>query len=256
MRRINLSLALSACAICMMPLYAETNSESIQIINGGEGYRFATVSLKDLSRVHCASPITNVFYSKEKEIEIKTTGNDAYIKILPRKTTGSEAGEKIEYGSHPRELYVECSGETFSVVLVPKDLPAQTIVLKAPFADVKKATVYEKSNPYDNTMMDLVKKTFVGDIPDGYEPLHVGKEINNFKELSLVHLRSYIGAKYTVAEYIVDAKKSINIYEAMFIPYLKNPLAISIVKTLLEPTETTRMFVVSLNQESESQNAR
>lgn len=256
MKKMNVSMTVLACAICISTLHADTNSDSIQIVNGGEGYRFATVSLKDLSRVHCSSPITNVFYSKEKEIEIKTTGNDAYIKILPRKTTGGDTGEKIEYGAHPRELYVECSGETFSVVLVPKDLPAQTIVLKSPFADVKKATVYEKSNPYDNTMMDLVKKAFVGDIPDGYEPLHVGKEIKNFRELSLVHLRSYVGAKYTVAEYIIDAKKSVNVYEAMFIPYLKNSLAISIVKTILEPTETTRMFVVSSNQESENNNAR
>lgn len=255
MKKMNVSIALLASAFLMAPLYADASNDSIQVINGGEGYRFATVSLKDLSRVHCASPITNVFYSKEKEIEIKTAGNDAYVKILPRKTT-SDTVDKIEYGSHPRELYVECSGETFSIVLVPKDLPAQTIVLKTPFADVQKAIAYEKSNPYDNTMMDLVKKAFVGDIPDGYEPVHIGKEIKNFKELNLIHLKNYVGAKYTVAEYIIDAKKSVNLYEAMFIPYLKNSLAISIVKTVLEPTETTRMFVISSNQDSENNHAR
>ena len=32
----------------------------------------------------------------------------------------------------------------------------------------------------DNTMMDLVKKAFVGDVPEGYEPIHVGKEIKSF----------------------------------------------------------------------------
>lgn len=226
--------------------------EPIQIIEGSEGYKFATVSLKDLSRIHCSNQITNVFYSKEKEIEIKTTGNDAYIKILPRRTTGGDiVGEKIEYGSHPRELYVECSGQTFSIVLVPKDLPAQTVVLKTPFADLKKAASYEKSNPYDNTMLDLVKKGFIGDIPEGYNSMHVGKEIKNFEELSLIHVRSYIGSKYSIFEYLIDAKRTINIYESMFLPYLKNPLAISILKTTLEPTESTRMFVVSLNQEDD-----
>jgi hypothetical protein len=232
------------------------DGNSIQVIEGVGGYKFATISLKDMSRIHCADPLGNVFYSKEKEIEIKTSGNDAYIKVLPRKTTGGGEVEKIEYGSHPREMYVECSGQTFSLVLVPKDLPAQTIILKTPFADIKKATQYEKLNPYDNTMLDLVKKAFVGDVPEGYEPMHVGKEIKDFQELSLVNLRSYVGAKYSVHEYIVDAKRSINIYEAMFIPFIKNPLAISIVKTVLEPTESTRLFVVTLNQNLEGENAR
>lgn len=251
-RKAVLTLALTVIGVSS---FADQTS-SIQVVEGGEGYKFATVSLKDLSRIHCSTPITNIFYSKEKEVEIKSAGNDAYVKILPRKTSGGDAAEKIEYGSHPRELYVECAGETFSIVLVPKDLPAQTVVLKTPFADVKKATQYEKSNPYDNTMLDLVKKAFVGDVPEGYEPVHVGKEIKDFEELHFVHLRTYTGAKYSVHEFIIDAKKSISVYESMFIPFLNNPLAISIVKTVLEPSETTRMFVVSLNQDAEKTNDR
>lgn len=230
--------------------------DSIQVIEGGEGYKFSTISLKDLSRIHCSSAITNVFYSKEKEIEIKTTGNDAYIKVLPRKTTGGEGGEKIEYGTNPRELYIECAGETFSLVLVPKDLPAQTIVLKTAFADVKRAVSYERSNSYDAMVLDLVKKAYVGDVPDGYEPTHIGKTIKEFSELDLIEVRSYVGAKYTVSEYLINAKKRLPaLNEAMFIPYLKGSLAISIVKTILEPTESTKMFVVSLNQE-DGTNAR
>lgn len=234
---------------------ATVDGSQIQVINGGEGYKFATVSLKDMSRIHCTDPMGNVFYSKEKEIEIKSAGNDAYVKILPRKTT-DDNGERIEYGSHPREMYVECSGQTFSLVLVPKDIPAQTIVLKVPFTDIKKASEYEKANPYDTTMLDLVKKAYTGDVPDGYEPVHVGKEIKSFEELSLVLLRSYVGSRYTVHEYIIDAKKQVNLSESMFIPYLKNPLSISIVKSNLAPTEQTRMLVVSLNQDAENENVR
>ncbi|MFA6396631.1 MAG: type-F conjugative transfer system secretin TraK [Sulfurimonas sp.] len=254
MKKIRNSIFAAIIILGAVEAHAE-DENSIQVIEGSGGYKFATVSLKDMSRIHCADTLGNVFYSKEKEIEIKTAGSDAYIKIQPRKVSGDQ-GEKIEYGTHPREMYIECSGQTFSLVLVPKDIPAQTIILKVPFTDVKKATQYEKANPYDSTMLDLVKKAFVGDVPDGYEPIHVGKELKNFEELSLVHVRSYIGSKYTVNEYLIDAKRQVTVYEAMFIPFLKNPLAISIVKPILEPTESTRMFVVSLNQNTEENNAR
>lgn len=254
--RIYLAISLSVLLIGCVSANAD-ESNSIQVLEGGEGYQFVNVSLKDMSRIHCAAPLGNVFFSKEKEIEIKSNGNDAYVKILPRKVTGGEQGEKIEYGSHPREVYVECSGQTFSLILVPKDIPAQTVVLKTLFADTKKATQYEQSNPYDNTMLDLVKKAYLGDVPDGYEPMYVGKEVKDFEELSLTLVRTYVGSKYTVSEYLIDAKrKTPTLNEAMFIPYLKNPLAISIVKTMLEPTESTRMFVVSMNQDKEGADVR
>lgn len=240
-------------SVCLIgtSAFAETAGQSIQVIEASDGYSFATVSLKDLSRIHCPNGISNIVFSKEKEIQVDPAknGKDAYVKILPRRTTGDGVEERFDYGQHPRDIFIECNDRTFSLVLVPKDIPAQTVILKAPYSESKKASEFERANPYDSTMLDLVKKAYLGDVPDGYEPMHVGKEVKDFEEIKLVLMRSYVGAKYSVHEYTVDAKKSVNLYEAMFIPYLKNPLAISIVKTILEPTENTRMFVVTLNQE-------
>lgn len=249
MNKNKIILALSAFSFLVCIAQADEQAGAIQVVDGAEGYKFVTVSLKDMSRIHCTKPLGNVFYSQEKEMEIKNAGNDAFVKILPRKTSGGMDGEKIEYGTNPREMYLECAGQTFSLILAPKDIPAQTIVLKTLFSDVKKAGEYEKTNPYDTTMLDLIKKSYMGDVPDGYDPLPINKPIKEFEELSLIQQRDYIGMRYSVHEYVIQAKKHVELYESMFIPLLKNPVAISITKTTLEPTEQTRMFVVTLNQD-------
>lgn len=225
------------------------DKDRIQVISG-TGYQYAKISLKYISKLHCSAPISNLIYSKEKEIEIKAAGNDAYIKILPKKIIDGN-GEKLEYDNSPRELYLECGGSTFSLILNPENVPPQTLILKSPIADAKKASEYEKSNPYEDTILSLVKNCYTESIPDGYDAEFVGEPAKEFEELSMSLVKRYKGSKYWVEEYLINAKKEINIYESMFIPYLKNSLAISIVKMSLVPNETTRMIVVRLNNGEE-----
>lgn len=226
------------------------NSEgAIQVVDGsGEGYKFISVSLKDLSRIHCSSPITNVLYSKEKEVEIKTPNGDSYVKILPRKTTLESGEEKYEYATFPREAYIECGGQTYSIVMVPKDIPAQTIILKSQYTDYKKASEFERANTYEKTILDLVKKGYLEEIPDGYDSKLIGKSVGSFKEINLTLTKEYTGGRYIVDEYLIEAKKPIEIYESMFVPYIQNPLAITIVKMILNHNESTRMIVVRMNK--------
>lgn len=222
---------------------------AIQVVDGsGEGYKFISVSLKDLSRIHCSSPITNVLYSKEKEIEIKTPNGDSYVKILPRKTTLESGEEHYDYATFPREAYIECGGQTYSIVMVPKDIPAQTIILKSQYTDYKKASEFERANTYEKTILDLVKKGYLEEVPDGYDTKVIGKTIGNFKEIDLTLTKEYIGSRYIVDEYLIEAKKPIEVYESMFVPYIQNPLAITIVKMILNHNESTRMIVVRLNK--------
>lgn len=247
-----LSMSLSAEQILHGTNNALPSGKPQQIFGTAGGYNFVDVSLKDLSRIHCINgDVNSIFFSKEKEIEIKMAGGDAFIKILPHKIETGEK-EKLEYGSHPREVYLNCDDKTFSLILNPKNIPAQTIELVGGggYGQNKKAGEFEKANPYDGTLLELVKKAFLGDMPDGYNTVETNEFVGNFNELKLQKKREYVGDRFIVSEYFIEAKKHVNIYEGMFIPYLKNSLAISIIKTNLEPTEFTRMLVVSLNSEA------
>lgn len=233
-----------SCMLASFLMAAEHGSgERIQVIEG-EGYQFTTVSLTDISRVHCGSGISNLVYSKEKNIEIKSTGKDAYIKILPK-----GIGDRLEYSKNPREVYFECGQKTYSLVLVPKDIPAQTILLKSDSVDIEKASEFEKKDSYQETLKELVKRGYTESQPDGYEVVK-GDQVIRFDALTLSLEKKYLGSRYVIYEYIIEAKIDIGqktpLQEAVFTEYLTQPLVSTIVKHTLLKGEKTRMIVVGV----------
>jgi len=214
--------------------------DSYQVVEG-EGYHYVTVSLTDVNRIVCEQEIAGVVYSKEKSIEIKRRGNNAWLKILPVKE-----GDKVSYPSYPREVYIECGGKIFSLIVLPKKVPARTIVLKVPFEKKEVARRFEELNPYEKTILALVKSVYREVPPPGYTVKELNKKVKEFNEADLYLLRSYIGARYEVREYLVRAKKDIVLQEGSFVPYLERPLALSLIKPSLKKGESTRLIVVSL----------
>lgn len=216
----------------------------IQVVEG-DGYHYVEISLIDVNRVVCSSEITGVVYSKEKSIEVKRKGNNAWVKILPTKT-----GEKIDYPSYPRELYVECSGKVFSLVLLPKKRPATTIVLKVPYEDREKAREFERQpRSYERLLLSLIEHAYREVPPPGYVVREVNESVKEFQEVNLSLLRRYEGDRYLVEEYLVEAKKDVELDEGSFVPYLRYPLALTLVKPSLRKGESTRLLVVRLRGE-------
>jgi conjugal transfer pilus assembly protein TraK len=183
-------------------------------------------------------------YSQEKEMQVKTEGRNVFVKLVPKE----EGNGKKVIADYPRELYVECAGEVFQLLLYPKSIPAATIYLKLPYKkDTTKAQVFEKASPFEETIAKLIKSAYLEEIPDGYDVEVVNKPAGSFRELDLVLYRRYTGDRFVVEEYLITAKLNLELSEASFLPYLKNPVAVSIVKPILKEGETTRMFVVSIN---------
>jgi len=206
------------------------------------------VSLTDMTRIVCPrGEITTYAYSKEKLIEVLKSGNSLYIKFLPVKEWNPKLGrEELVYRDYPRDLFVECGGKTFSLVLLPeKGLPPQEIYLQLPYkGNRKEAKRFETSYPYEETLIELIKNAYKDQIPPGYEVKFIGKPYREFKELSLYLNKEYIGDSFKVVEFVITAKKDLTLYEGMFVPFLPNALAIAIEKPILKQGEMTRLFVV------------
>jgi conjugal transfer pilus assembly protein TraK len=202
------------------------------------------ISMGDVNRIVCEKgDATTVVYSQEKEMQVKTEGRNVFVKLVPK-----EEGNKKVISDYPRELYVECAGEFFQLLLYPKRIPATTIYLKLPYRkDTHKARAFERASPFEETIAKLIKSAYLEEIPDGYDVEVVNKPAGSFRELDLVLYRRYTGDRFVVEEYLITAKLNLELSEASFLPYLKNPVAISIVKPILKEGETTRMFVVSIN---------
>lgn len=227
---LNISLALAK-------IVTIEHSEETQIVE---------VSKTDINRIVCPVEITSVIYSKEKDIEIKREGRNLFVKFLVRQIIDPNTGQvKNTILDIPRDLYVECGGKIFSLILIPKEVPPTTIILKADFSDLKKAYEFEKSfTEYEKMLVELIKKAYFETPPDGYKVKVKNTLVEEFKELSLILSKVYEGATVSIEEYLIIAREDVELFEEMFIPYLKHPLAITIVKPKLKAGEQTRMIVV------------
>gem|GEM_PF-1783838 len=214
-----------------------------------EDHQAVEVSLKDVTRIVCFTNITRTVYSKEKGIEIKTVDKNAFIKNLPKEIVEPSSGRiAIEYDSRPKEVYIVCGDKTFSLLLIPKDIPANTIYLKSSYVDKEKAFSFEKSGDYENMILKLIRSAYLEDIPEGYDVEDIGKVVREYQEVRLVHKRNYTGIMFQVQEYVLIAIKELNINEITLLEAVspKNPLAVSIVSPVMRPNEQSRFFIVRL----------
>jgi conjugal transfer pilus assembly protein TraK len=204
------------------------------------------ISQKDISRIVCTGNITRVVYSKEKGMDVVTQGREAFVKNSAMEVTKSGGSTTLKYDKTPKELYVLCAGKTFSLLLVPDDIPSTTIYLKTLMGDNDSAASYERATDYQNTILRLIRDVYKENVPDGFRVKNINALRQSFLEADVIHKRTYIGYTLAVEEYILRAKKPIHIDEIALLESLdvKKPLAISIVDGRLQRTQETRVIVV------------
>jgi conjugal transfer pilus assembly protein TraK len=241
MKRLSLALLLASVVFAK----EEVPPKGLQVVEFSHGWNVVYISMGDVNRIVCEKgDVSTVVYSQEKEMQVKTEGRNVFVKLIPKE----EGNSKKVISDFPRELYVECAGEVFQLLLYPKSIPAATIYLKLPYKkDTTKAKAFEKASSFEEAIGKLIKAAYLEEIPDGYDVEMVNKPAGSFRELDLVLYRRYTGDRFVVEEYLITAKLNLELSEASFLPYLKNPVAISIVKPILKEGETTRMFVISIS---------
>lgn len=213
---------------------------SVEVIYPGD-YQRLVISLRDINRFVCnLGEITGVVYSKEKFFEVKTSGRDAYVKLTPVKE-----GEKLLYDPRPRELFLDCGGQTYSFILIPKDVPSRTFYLRTSgvFQDSDKVKKFE-AREYEKVLSDLIRHAYLEDIPPGYELEEDNKTFKKFEELDLVRRRVYKGLELVVEEWIVIPNKDLVLDEASFIPYFPHLVAVALSKLKVVKGDQARLFVV------------
>ena len=185
------------------------------------------VSSRDLNRIVLPSKILKVYTSKS--IEVKVEGHEAYIKVPP-----TVAG--------PIELYLLAEGETYTLMLLPAPVPAETIVIKAGAP----AHPGLESEAYIRQLKALLREIAGGSVPSGYEATLIaeGKEECPVKECSLVAVRHYAGMRLAIMEYRLSnpTKEPRTYKEQLFVR--TGTRAVAIEQHRVEPGHATRLFVV------------
>lgn len=122
-------------------------------------------SNKEINRVVCSGPISDLIFSKERGLTGHFSGNNAYIKFIIEEVNG-----KRTYASEPSELYVVCNGATYSVIATPVDKQSATVRLAAPKSEaVERNLSLYKNMPFEKQALKLIKEGYSGIYPASYK---------------------------------------------------------------------------------------
>ena len=122
-------------------------------------------SNKEINRIVCSGPISDLIFSKEKGLTGHFTGNNAYVKFIIEEVNG-----KRSYAGEPSELYVVCDGSTYSLIANPSDKQAATVRLAPPKSEsVNKNISLFKNMPIEKQALKLIKEGYSGTYPSSYK---------------------------------------------------------------------------------------
>ena len=240
-------------------------------------FEIVNISISDLNRIYCPTGISYYRYSKEKymKVYLDQDKKNAFLKIVPKVIkTNNGIEERVLYDPTPKDLFIKCGGVMYSLLLKPMKIPPVTIELKGnsksfPVKQVRTDDAFVKSiknegkiireyngekankvlknvDSYVSAMVSLVKLAMKkGDIP-GYRVYRFYKPVKEFKQGSLVKIKSFVGPEYTVSLYTFVANQDIvkPLREKDFMFLSEKPLAISIEDLVLREGQGTSIVVV------------
>lgn len=180
----------------------------------------------------------------------KIWGADGKAVLKPDNDSGQvylQPGEG--WRTRPFSLFVKDEeGAVYTLVLTPADMPSETVTLVRPdrvrVSDRRKAVAWETEQPYERTLLELVRHMALGKLPDGYSQADIGREIKLWREARLVLLSRYTGGRLEgeIYELTNVDKKKMRLEEREF--YRDGVLAVSIERHALPPGERTRIYLV------------
>ncbi|MDA8403511.1 MAG: type-F conjugative transfer system secretin TraK [Desulfobacteraceae bacterium] len=211
------------------------------------------LSNRDVNRIICQNgPIKDIVYSQEKGISVKTSSSNAFVKFL---ITNSPLAPNMTYSETPSEIYVVCGDDNtvYTLIAMPKDIPAQTIELASSKKSIKKTLSLFKGLAFEKKVILLIQSAYRNDAIDSFTVKIINRPLNVFREMDVLYGRQIVadGEGLTLNEYILSmkptsAKSSIPLDEKFFlIPELtQKPVGIALERMALNMGQTTRLFIV------------
>ena len=214
-----LSIFLSANEVCATTI--------IEAINEDKSI-FVTVSSRDINRIEMPEPVVEALSSKAIDVKIKE--RNIFVKVPD---------------SHPAELFISTKKKNISLILVPKDIPAETIVVKDTRDGLSAPDLnLIEDNSYEGTIKKIMLFLFKRSAPSGYiasYPKDEGRLLNgvSVKKAYVIEGPLFQGEMYEIKNI---GSGEVNLSEEMF--YQKGIMAISIDKYNLVLGETCKLFIV------------
>ena len=157
------------------------------------------LSSSDVNRIICQGEIKDVVYSREKGITVKFSGRDVFVKFR----TGLKDG-KTTYSTTPSEIFVVCGDNVYSLIALPKRIPARSIRLSpGKTENIRKNRSLFGALPFEKKVLSAIRSLYTEEIPESFTVSTPNKRIDLFRDLDLVLARVAVveGEGIQVKEY-------------------------------------------------------
>ena len=192
---------------------------------------FVDLSERNLNLIRFPSPGVRV-YTSSNILDVKVDEGNVFVKFMEGQPPG------------PQELFFIAPSGVYSMILVPKGIPSQTIIVRIPKEDVSEALNWETSHSNIAGLKELIKAMYEERPPRGFSVKEVSEERSRWKEVKEVLRRIYAGATLQGELYELTnvSTEAVRLIENEF--YEKGVLAVSVERHELKPGEKTELYIV------------
>lgn len=209
-----------------------------------------TISNSDLNDVICPGAISDVLTSEEKGVQIKASGQHAFVKL----TVTEQYGER-QYATDPVDLVIVCDDQVYKLLAQPDRIPMQTIQLVAPAQRVDANVQAMAGMPLERRILGLLAAAYRDQVPDAWTVGPPPKAPSSFpRGVSVTPRRSISidGQGLLLEEFVLRARggvdaEGVTLDDTVLLPLLTRAtplLALSVDPPQLSSGESGRLFVI------------
>ena len=229
--------------LALLPLLLAVSPPAfaIQILEGVDGQTLiGKISQKELTRVTLERGRIKKVTGNAGEFLLEKDEDKGQIYIRP----------SSDVATKPINLFVTTDRSTFTLLLQPVDLPAETIVIKDRAAR-NEATRMERSSAYVRVIKNLFLAMASDALPRDMEVREIAKEVSLWKDARLLLTRTYLGQAITGEKYLLTNVSGKPMVIAEQELYKAGVIAVSVENLNLKPEQSSNVFVIRSRSDHE-----
>ena len=196
----------------------------------------AKISTKELSRIFVSGDRIQATRGINGTYELMKDEQQGMVFIKPTSF----------YGNRPFNLFVTTEhGHTYNLLLIPRNIPAESIQLKPLSPSIRLADRWEKNSPYVDMLIQLINSMVNEKRPDGYAVIPVRGEVIRYQEFTMQLVMVYRGNHLQGEIWCIKncTKKSLYLKPNQF--FQSNARAIALESEMLTVADETYLYKVN-----------
>lgn len=233
MRHIKKTLIAMLLALIMAPA-----AQAMQVVDPVEGEAmFVNVSQNELNMIKF--PVAGIrAYTSSSAVDIKVQGRQVLVNMIDKSAT------------KPQEVFFSTPSGTYLLMLTPKKIPAETVVVQIDRARVDEAMEWELEHDYIKRLKELMKALYAGTPPGGYSLNGNKIDASRWEGIEETIITTMTGAGLVgeVHEIVNHSKKTVRIVEPEF--YREGVLAVTLLGHEIKTGEKSQVFIIRSNYQA------